>query len=233
VLTALGHSFFTLSLGIGAMIAYGAYMPKKASIGGTVLIIAVLDTLVALVAGMAIFPIVFANQLSAEAGPGLMFITLPVAFGQMAGGQVFGFLFFVLVGVAAWTSAISLMEPSIAWVVERFKVHRLIACTGLGLLGWGLGLLSIGSFNVLSDYTLLGMGVFDLLDFATANIMLPLGGLLVSIYVGWWMKRPALENELAIRNPFWFNAWYLAIRFIAPTAVAAIFALNLYNKLAV
>ncbi len=233
VLTALGHSFFTLSLGIGAMIAYGAYMPKKASIGGTVLIIAVLDTLVALVAGMAIFPIVFANQLSAEAGPGLMFITLPVAFGPMAGGQVFGFLFFVLVGVAAWTSAISLMEPSIAWVVERFKVHRLIACTGLGLLGWGLGLLSIGSFNVLSDYTLLGMGVFDLLDFATANIMLPLGGLLVSIYVGWWMKRPALENELAIRNPFWFNAWYLAIRFIAPTAVAAIFALNLYNKLAV
>jgi len=233
VLTALGHSFFTLSLGIGAMMAYGAYMPKRASIGGTVMIIAVLDTLVALVAGMAIFPIVFANQLNAEAGPGLMFITLPVAFGQMAGGQIFGFLFFVLVGVAAWTSAISLMEPSVAWVVERFKLHRFIACTGLGLLGWALGLLSIGSFNVLSEYTLHGMGVFDLLDFATANIMLPLGGLLISVYVGWWVKRSALENELAMSSRFLFNAWYIAIRFIAPVAVAAIFALNLYNKLAV
>jgi NSS family neurotransmitter:Na+ symporter len=230
LLVAMGHSFFTLSLGIGAMIAYGAYMPKRASIGGTVMIIAVLDTVVALVAGLGIFPIVFANQLDAGAGPGLIFVTLPVAFGQMAGGQILGFLFFVLIGLAAWTSAISLMEPAVAFAVEKFKTSRLKACTILGVAGWALGLLSIGSFNVISDVTLFEMGVFDLLDFVTANIMLPLGGLLVAVYVGWFMKRSAVDNELAIRNTAWFNIWYVIIRFVAPVAVAAIFVLNLYNK---
>jgi NSS family neurotransmitter:Na+ symporter len=231
LLVAMGHSFFTLSLGIGAMIAYGAYMPKRASIGGTVMIIAVLDTVVALVAGLGIFPIVFANQLDAGAGPGLIFVTLPVAFGQMAGGQILGFLFFVLIGLAAWTSAISLMEPAVAFMVEKFKASRLKACFVLGIAGWALGLLSLGSFNVLSEYKLFGMGMFDFLDFITANIMLPLGGLLVAVYVGWFMKRKAVENELAIQNSLWFNLWYVIIRFVAPVAVAVIFVLNLYNKL--
>lgn len=232
VLVALGHSFFTLSLGMGSIMAYGAYMPKKASVGGTVLTIALLDTLVALVAGLAIFPIVFANQLDAGAGPGLMFITLPVAFGQMPGGHIFGFLFFILIGVAAWTSAISLVEPSVAWMVERFKMGRVAACSLLGTLVWTLGLACLGSFNVIADVKLFGLNFFDLMDFATANIMLPLGGLFIAIFAGWKMKQSILQHELALKNDFWFMAWYVVIRFIAPIAVAAIFALNLYNKVA-
>jgi NSS family neurotransmitter:Na+ symporter len=207
-------------------------MPKKASIGGTVVMIALLDTLVALVAGLAIFPIVFANQLDPGAGPGLMFITLPVAFGQMPGGHIFGFLFFVLIAVAAWTSAISLMEPAVAWMVEKFKIKRLPACTALGILVWALGVACLGSFNFMSDFKVAGMTFFDLMDFATANIMLPLGGLFIAIFAGWKVKQHALQDELAMQD-FWFSAWYFAIRYVAPIAVAAIFALNLYNKFAV
>ncbi|UTW10403.1 sodium-dependent transporter [Marinobacterium rhizophilum] len=232
VLVALGHSFFTLSLGMGAILAYGSYMPKNASIGGTVMTIAFLDTLVALAAGMAIFPIVFANELDPGAGPGLMFITLPVAFGQMPGGQLFGFLFFLLVGVAAWTSAISLMEPATAWLVERLKLKRLPACLILGAAGWAMGVASLGSFNILADFKLLGMTTFDFLDFVTANIMLPLGGLFLSIYVGWFMQRSAIMDELAMKNKLHFQLWYCVLRFVAPVAVAIIFALNLYQKLA-
>ena len=232
VLVALGHSFFTLSLGMGAILAYGSYMPKNASIGGTVMTIAFLDTVVALVAGMAIFPIVFANELDPGAGPGLMFITLPVAFGQMPGGQLFGFLFFLLVGVAAWTSAISLMEPAAAWLVERLKIERLPACLILGAAGWAMGVASLGSFNFMSDFKLLGMTTFDFLDFVTANIMLPLGGLFLAIYLGWFMKSSAIADELAMRKAFHFKLWYGALRFVAPVAVAIIFALNLYQKLA-
>lgn len=212
--------------------AYGSYMPKNASIGGTVMMIALLDTLVALVAGLAIFPIVFANQLDPGAGPGLMFITLPVAFGQMPGGQIFGFLFFVLIAVAAWTSAISLMEPAVAWIVERFGIKRLPACTVMGLLVWLLGIGCLGSFNFMSGLHVGGMTFFDLMDFATANIMLPLGGLFIAVFAGWKIKTYALQDELSFQHRFWFYAWYLAIRYIAPVAVAVIFALNLYNKFA-
>jgi len=232
VLVALGHSFFTLSLGMGSIMAYGSYMGKKDSIGGTVLSIAALDTLVALVAGLAIFPIVFANQLDPGMGPRLMFITLPVAFSQMAGGQLFGFLFFLMVGFAAWTSAISLMEPGAAWLVESLGLSRVKASILLGVIVWGLGLLALGSYNVISDWLLFGMTAFDFLDFLTANIMLPLGGLFVALFVGWFLTREISQDELALRCPLVYSAWRITIRYISPTAVALIFALNLYQKLA-
>ena len=231
VLTALGHSFFTLSLGMGAIMAYGSYMPKKASIGSAVLTIAAMDTVVALIAGLAIFPIVFVNGMDPGAGPGLMFITLPVAFGQMPGGQIFGFLFFLLVGIAAWTSAISLIEPATAWLVEKFGWKRLPACVVLGAIVWVLGVAALGSFNFLSDVKLAGFTIFDFMDFVTSNIMLPLGGLFVAIFAGWFMKRYASEHELAITSPSIFNAWYIVLRYIAPVAVAIIFILNLIEKL--
>jgi NSS family neurotransmitter:Na+ symporter len=232
VLVALGHSFFTLSLGMGAIMAYGSYMGKKDSIGATVLTIGALDTLVALVAGLAIFPIVFANQLDPGAGPGLIFITLPVAFGQMPGGQIFGFLFFLLVGVAAWTSAISLLEPATAWVVERFDLKRVYAATLLGFIIWLMGLASLLSFNHWSEIKLFGMGIFDLLDFMTANIMLPLSGLLIAVYSGWILTQRMTRDELALGSAGAYSAWSLAIRFVAPVAVAVIFVVNLYDKLA-
>lgn len=231
VLVALGHSFFTLSLGMGSIMAYGSYMPKNASIGGTVLTIAALDTIVALVAGMAIFPIVFANSLDPGAGPGLMFITLPVAFGHMPGGQVFGFLFFVLVALAAWTSAISLMEPGVAWMVERFGLKRGPVCIMLGMVVWLLGIAALSSFNFGSDIALFGMNIFDFLDFITANVFLPLGGLFVAVFTGWILNKKITGNELAIANPLYYLAWSVTIRYIAPIAVAAIFIFNLIEKL--
>jgi len=232
VLVALGHSFFTLSLGMGAIMAYGSYMGKKDSIGVTVLTIGVLDTLVALVAGLAIFPIVFANQLDPAAGPGLMFITLPVAFGQMPGGQVFGFLFFLLVGVAAWTSAISLLEPATAWVVERFGMKRIQAAALLGVVIWLMGIASLLSFNHWADIKIFSMGIFDFLDFMTANIMLPLSGLLIAVYAGWILTRQMTRDELALGSSAAYSAWHVTIRFIAPVAVAVIFVVNLYGKFA-
>lgn len=231
VLVALGHAFFTLSLGMGAIMAYGSYMPKKTSIGGAVIWIAIMDTLVALIAGLVIFPIVFSNGMDPGAGPGLMFVTLPVAFGQMPGGQIFGFVFFLLVGIAAWTSAISLMEPAAAWLVEKFQWKRVPACIVLGAVVWGLGVAALGSFNFMSDVLIFGFNVFDFLDFMTANVMLPLGGLFIAFFTGWIVKRKMAENELAISSPLLFNAWYISLRFIAPVAVAVIFVLNLVEKL--
>lgn len=232
VLVALGHSFFTLSLGMGCIMAYGSYMGKNDSIGFTVLSIAALDTLVALVAGLAIFPIVFANQLDPAAGPGLMFITLPVAFSQMAGGQLFGFLFFLMVGFAAWTSAISLMEPGAAWLVETFGLSRIKASILLGVIVWGLGLAALGSYNLIADWHLFGMTVFDFLDFLTANIMLPLGGFFVAVFAGWFLTREITQDELALRWPLAYGAWRIVIRYVSPSAVAIIFAFNMYQKLA-
>ena len=226
VLVALGHSFFTLSLGMGTIMAYGSYMPKKASIGSTVLAIGALDTLVALVAGLCIFPVIFANGMDPAKGPGLMFISLPVAFGQMPGGQFFGFLFFVLVGVAAWTSAISLMEPTVAYLVERFKMGRWKASMALGAAIWALGIACLGSFSFMSDVTLFGKTTFDFLDYVTANIMMPLGGILTAIFAGWFVKTQYSKEELSISETF-YKFWRFAIRFIAPIAIAIVFYLNL------
>ncbi|MFP8966371.1 sodium-dependent transporter [Pokkaliibacter sp. CJK22405] len=228
VLVALGHAFFTLSLGMGTMIAYGSYMTKKASIGSTALTVVVLDTLVALVAGLAIFPIVFANNMDPGAGPGLMFVTLPVAFGNMPMGQIFGFLFFVLVGIAAWTSALSLMEPSIAFVVERFNIKRPLACLVLGLAGWLLGIAALLSFNVWSDvHLLMGKGIFDTLDYVTANIMLPLGGLLIAIFAGYVMLRRFTQEELSLSEGQ-YQAWRITVRYIAPVLVVIVLVNQLF-----
>lgn len=226
ILVALGHSFFTLSLGMGSIMAYGSYMPKNASIGGTVLAIGALDTLVALVAGLCIFPIIFSNGMDPASGPGLMFISLPVAFGQMPGGQFFGALFFILVAVAAWTSAISLMEPTVAYLVERFKMKRLTATIGLGILVWAMGIACLGSFSFMSDVTFFGKNTFDFLDYLTANIMLPLGGILTAIFAGWVVKETFAKEELVISNAL-FKVWKFSMMFISPIAVAAVFYLNL------
>ena len=184
VLTAMGHAFFTLSLGMGAIMVYGSYLPKSASILKMTFAIAFADTAVALLAGMAIFPLVFANGLDIDAGPGLIFHTLPIAFGHMQGGAFFGGLFFLLLVFAAWSSAISLIEPAVAWLVENKEVSRRRASVITGLVTWSLGLLTVFSFNIASEWTVFGNTFFDLLDYLTANIMLPLGGLLIAIFVG-------------------------------------------------
>jgi len=222
VLVAMGHAFFTLSLGMGAIMIYGSYMPQGASIAGASLAIAVADTLVALLAGMAIFPVVYANGLEPGAGPGLLFQTLPVAFGQMPAGVLFGTLFFVLVVFAAWTSAISLIEPAVTWLVENRGMRRLTACLWAGVATWLLGIGTVLSFNLWQDFKLFGLNFFDLLDFLTANLMLPLGGLAIALFVGWVMRERDVAEELALEGGL-YRLWRWVLRYVTPVAVGIVF----------
>ena len=229
VLTAMGHAFFTLSLGMGAIMVYGSYLPKSASILKMTFAIAFADTAVALLAGMAIFPLVFANGLDIDAGPGLIFHTLPIAFGHMQGGAFFGGLFFLLLVFAAWSSAISLIEPAVAWLVENKEVSRRRASVITGLVTWFLGLLTVFSFNIASEWTVFGNTFFDLLDYLTANIMLPLGGLLIAIFVGRIMSQGSSEEELNIKPQYLYSTWRFLILYIAPAGIIIVFLNMLWN----
>jgi NSS family neurotransmitter:Na+ symporter len=225
LLVAMGHAFFTLSLGMGAIMAYGAYVPDHASITGATITIAIADTVVALLAGLAIFPIVFASGLEPGAGPGLIFQTLPIAFGNMPGGHLFGTVFFVLLVFAAWSSSISLVEPAVAWLVESRSWSRVTAAFMVGGLAWLLGIGSALSFNVWSgpEYQILGKTLFDLKDFVASNIMLPLGGLLIALFVAYGAGRHMALQELAISRQRLFDAWWFVIRYVSPVGIAIVF----------
>jgi NSS family neurotransmitter:Na+ symporter len=224
VLIALGHAFFTLSLGMGAIMVYGSYLPKNTSIARTTITIAGMDTLVALLAGMAIFPIVFANGLEPGSGPGLIFQTLPLAFGHMPGGTFFGTLFFILLVFAAWTSAISLIEPVVAWLVENRNMSRVYAAMLTGMVTWLLGVGTVLSFNLWSgeEYQLFGKTLFDLFDYLTANIMLPMGGMLIAIFCAWVMSRQSTLDELGMGDKMGFRLWLFLVSFVAPVAVLVV-----------
>ncbi len=222
MLTALGHAFFTLSLGMGTIMIYGAYVPEDTSIASTSVAVAVADTMVALIAGMAIFPIVFANTLTPGAGPSLIFETLPVAFGNMAGGTLFGTLFFILLLVAAWTSSISLIEPAVTMMIEHFNMTRHTAAFWTGLATWLLGFGTAFSFNIWADVEVLGLTFFDHLDFLTSNLMLPIGGIGMAIFTGWVMTKKMSRAELGMKNETGYSIWQVSIRFIAPLAVSIV-----------
>lgn len=232
VIAAMGQAFFTLSLGMGAIMAYGAYVPASASLPGTVTTIALLDTVVAIAAGLIIFSIVFANGLAPDQGPSLMFETLPLAFGQMPMGTFFGCVFFVLVSFAAVTSAISLMEPALAFMVEEFNAVRSRVAITLGALTWLLGLGTVFSFNLWADVHLVGSRTFfDLLDFLTNNIMLPLGGLLMGLFVGWVLPRQLVNGQLRFGGEALLT-WLWLVRLVAPLGVLAVFAYTIYRAVA-
>lgn len=230
VMVAMGHAFFTLSLGMGAIMVYGSYLPANTSIAQTTFIIAMADTVVALLAGLAIFPIVFANNLEPGSGPGLIFNTLPFAFGHMDGGLIFGSLFFILLSFAAWTSSISLIEPAVAWLVENLSISRVKASVVMGVTCWAAGLLTVFSFNIWQDVKPLSdikifkdATIFDLLDYLTANIMLPLGGLLIAIFAVWIMSREASMEELDMGDRIAYKLWRFLVRYITPVAVIVVF----------
>lgn len=234
VLTALGHAFFTLSLGMAVMIAYGSYLPKNVSIAKTAVTVSIVDTLVALLAGLAIFPLVFANGLEPGAGPGLIFQTLPLAFGKMSGGVLFGTLFFALLVVAAFTSAISLLEPVVEWLEEKKGINRFVATLIAGGTVWLLGIATVLSLNEWANFHPLafipafeGKTVFDILDYVTSNLMMPLAGLLTAVLVGWFMKREMVRQELAMDSEGAFNGLMFVLKFLTPAAVMVVFIYNL------
>ena len=224
VLVAMGQAFFTLSLGMGAIMAYGAYVPSSASIVSTVSIIALLDTLVAVAAGLAIFPIVFANGLEPGQGPGLMFVTIPLAFGQMPLGAVFGTLFFLLVSFAAITSAISISEPALAYLVETYNAKRGRVAITLGVISWLLGIGTVLSFNVWAERHIVGgLTFFDFVDYVSQNIMLPLGGMFISLFAPWGLPKTVIGSQLGLQEG-WVNVvWKLLCGVIAPLGVLAVF----------
>ena len=223
VLAAMGQAFFTLSIGMGAVMAYGAYLPQETSITSTSVSVAVADTAVALLAGMVIFPIVFGNGLDPAEGPGLVFQVLPLAFGGMAGGSFFGTLFFVLLAFGALTSAISLMEPAVAWVVERFGFTRVGASMLVGTIIWVLGFTTVFSFNIWSSLTFFKGTLFDNVDFVTSNIMLPAGGFFITIFAGWVMCRNSTADELDPEAAVGYRIWRFLARFVAPAGVILVF----------
>ena len=229
VMVAMGHAFFTLSLGMGAVMVYGSYMPGRSSIATASLMVVIADTLVSLLAGMMIFPLVFANGLEPGQGPGLLFQTLPIAFGHMPAGVLFGALFFILLTFAAWSSSISLVEPAVAWLVENRGLSRPAAAILCGIIAWLLGLGTIFSFNVWADYRLFDRSFFELLDFLTSNIMLPVGGLFIAIFAGWIMPRAMTEGELATGRRV-YASWRVVVRYVSPVAVIIVL-LNLLGVL--
>jgi NSS family neurotransmitter:Na+ symporter len=223
ILVAMGQAFFSLGLGMGAIMMYGAYLPKDISIAKTSMIIAAADTLVALLAGIAIFPLVFANGLTPADGPGLIFKTLPIAFGNMFGGWLVGILFFALLFFAALTSAVALIEPAVTWLVEARKFDRYKACVWAGGATWLLGVAVALSFNVWSGLKLFGHNLFGLLDYLTSNLMLPIGGFCVAVFAGWIMKQQHSESELALPESKFYQMWKFAVSYLAPAAVFLVF----------
>lgn len=223
VLKALGQAFFSLSIGMGAIMAYGAYLPQETSIPSASVTVVLADTFIALLSASIIFPIVFANGLNPGAGPDLVFRTLPLAFGNMPGGIVFSTLFFVLLSFAALTSAIGLMEPAVAWSVERFGLTRRAAAIMIGLVIWIVGIGTALSDNVIADVQILGQSWFGAVDYLTTNIMLPLGGVLITVFAGWFMSANSTSSELGGAGAG-FRAWRFLARFVAPVGVLFVLA---------
>jgi NSS family neurotransmitter:Na+ symporter len=222
MLAALGHAFFSLSLGMGAIMAYGSYLDRATRIANTSLWVAAAGTLVGLLAGLAIFSLTFAYGLAPGSGPGLILETLPLAFARMPGGQIFACFFFLLVLFAAWTSSISLLEPFVAWLNERHGLHRPHAAWGTGLVVWLLGLGVCLSFNRWAGHTLFGLNLFELLDFLTSRIMMPLSGLAIALFVGWAMRREVVAEEMQL-SPRLFACWLATVRYLAPVAIILVF----------
>lgn len=232
LLSAMGMAFFSLSIGMGAIMMYGAYLPKESSIMQTTVLVAVSDLSVALIAGIAIFPIVFAYGLEPSSGAGLVFQTLPLAFGKMHMGALIGTLFFLLLVFAAVTSAISLLEPPVAWLVEKWRFQRQQAVLLCGFAVWLVGLGTVFSFSIWVGYewTLaLDFGkvkyvlfedksFFDIIDFLTAQVMLPLCGLLITVFAGYAINREACKREIALHEIL-FRVWHITLRYIAPMGV--------------
>ena len=234
VFLALGQAFFSVAIGVGMLMTYGAYLPDEVSLPKSAAFIAVADTFVALLAGIAIFPLVFTYGLNPGEGPGLIFVTLPVAFGQMPGGWVLGLVFFVLLFAAAFTTAIGMLEPIVSFLEEHKGTSRPLMAALAGAFAWILGIGAALSFNLWEDFTpfdfiplLEGKGVFNLLDFLVSNIMLPLNALLIAVFAGWFISREASLEELGLTHGVLYSCWRFILRYVAPTAILLIFYTSL------
>ena len=225
-LMALGQAFFSLSIGMGTLVTYGSYIQKRDNLATTALSVVATDTMVAVLAGVAIFPAVFSFGIPAGSGPGLAFITLPNIFEQMPGGTIFSAMFFLLLGVAALTSTISVLEVIVAFFVEELKMKR-GAATWLATVSVSvLGVFCVLSTSTMADFKILGKTVFELMEYTTANVLLPIGGLLIVIFVAWFFGRDKAKEELSNNGTLkarYIPLFLFIIKFVAPLAIAFVF----------
>jgi NSS family neurotransmitter:Na+ symporter len=230
VIAAMGHSFFTLALGAGAIMAYGAYTSEDTHLPSAISLIVILDTVVALLAGLAIFPIVFAHGLQPESGPGLMFTVLPIAFSEMPFGNFLAVMFFALLLISAWTSSINMAEPVVALMIEKLKAPRKLASYLVGLICWLLGIGSLLSFNLWSDVSVFGSyNFFEFVTMLPDRVILPVGGFAFALFAGWVMNTKTVRDALCINDTRSFRFWYFLMRYIAPAAIAVVFLNGLLN----
>ncbi len=226
VLEALGQAFFSLSIGMGTLITYGSYINKKQNLTTTAINVSVADTFIAILAGVAIFPAVFAFGIEPNAGPDLIFRTLPNIFQQMPGGYFFSLIFFILLGVAALTSSISVLEVVVAYFVEELGILRKRATIIAALSITALGVLSTMSWGTMSNVKIFDFNVFELLDFTASSVLLPLGGVFIVLFLGWYLGKKHVWNELSSSGLYkvkLVNLFILIIKFLAPIAIALVF----------
>jgi NSS family neurotransmitter:Na+ symporter len=234
VFMAMGQAFFSLAIGVGVMLTYGAYVPGGVSLPKAAFLISLADTAVAILAGVAIFPVVFANNLDPADGPGLIFVTLPVAFGNMPFGYIVGLLFFILLFFAAYSSVLGMLEPVVSFLEEHRGFSRPKMAVLTGFFCWLLGISAVLSFNIWSDLRpmaaipfLAEKNIFDLLDFSIANLLLPLNAMLIAIFAGWIMTRQSLLEELGMQSAALSLFLRIVLRYIAPVLIFAIFYTSL------
>ncbi len=234
VFMALGQAFFSLAIGVGVMLTYGAYVPTNVSLPKAAFVIALADTAVAILAGVAIFPVVFAHGLDPAGGEGLIFVTLPIAFGNMQAGYIVGLLFFVQLFFAAYSSVLGMLEPVVSYLEEQRGYSRPKMAVLTGFFCWMLGISAALSFNVWSDLRpmaavpyLADKNIFGLLDFSIANFLLPLNAMLIAIFAGWIMTRQSLLEELGVQNTALSLFLRVVLRFVAPVLIFAIFYTSL------
>ncbi len=234
VMAALGQAFYSIGIGLAGMIVFGSYLPDDFSIPRSALLIIFIDTVIALLAGFMIFPIVFAFGMEPSAGPGLLFQTLPLAFGQMPGGHLFGTVFFVLLIVAALSSCIGCAEACVAWVDEHWNIPRRKGVLWLSLFGWSLGILTIMSLGDWSAFYPLnfipafeGMNIFSTLDFLAANILLLVGGVLTAIFFGWRVPKAVNLQAIGISEGPLFAFVKFMLRFVIPAVLLVALVMGL------
>lgn len=233
LLMALGQALFSITVGTGALLTYGAYLSRDVSLPGPTWMIAVSDTLAALLSGLAVFTIVFASGLDPTGGPGLMFVTLPIALGGMPAGHFFSVVFFVLVFFAAFTSSLAMLEPFVSYMEDKgYKRFTMSALTGSVI--WLVGLSAVFSFNLIKEFKPLSFvplyrdkNMFHIIEFSVSNIMLPLTAFLVALFAGWVISSDLLRDEMGIRNERAFMVWRLLTRYFAPVGVGCVLVFGL------
>jgi NSS family neurotransmitter:Na+ symporter len=226
VLAAVGQAFFSIGVAMAGMMTFGAYLPKHISIPRSVGIIILADTLVAIVAGLVIFPAVFHNGLDPQGGTGLIFHTLPVAFGQMPGGHFVGTLFFLLLAVAAITSMVGGIEPLVLWLEEVTSLGRHKSAIALFVAVALLSTVSVLAYGVWANVNVFGYDLNTVLDFVPNQVLLPLGGFLIALFAGWFVSRAIAREELSLNSARLFAVWRFLIRWPVPAAVALIFIIG-------